>query len=59
MEATTMVLARWYSALLALWGNPWVRGVGLTLYYLAILAGLLILYGKRHFQTPPFVYQGF
>jgi hypothetical protein len=54
-----MVPARWYSALLALWGNPWVRGVGLTLYYVAILAGLLILYGKRHFQTPPFVYQGF
>jgi hypothetical protein len=54
-----MVPAPWYVRLFALWGNPWVRGVGLTLYYLAILTGLVLLYGKRHFETPPFVYQGF
>jgi hypothetical protein len=53
------VIANWYSTLLALAGIPWVRAVALTLYYLAILAGLVFLYGKRHFQTPPFVYQGF
>jgi hypothetical protein len=49
----------WYSTLLALSANPWLRAVLLTLYYLGILAGLLILYGRRHFETPPFVYQGF
>jgi hypothetical protein len=39
--------------------NPWLRALALTLYYVAILAGLVLLYGKRHFVTPPFVYQGF
>jgi hypothetical protein len=51
--------ATWYVTLLGWWANPWVRGTGLTLYYLAILAGLVFLYGKRHFETPAFVYQGF
>jgi hypothetical protein len=31
----------------------------LTLYYLAIIVGLIILYGNGDFSTPPFVYQGF
>jgi hypothetical protein len=29
------------------------------LYYLLIVAGLLVLYGKGNFSTSPFVYQGF
>ena len=39
--------------------NPWLRALALTVYYLAIIAGLLFLYGQKHFETPPFVYQGF
>ncbi|HJT75804.1 MAG TPA: teichoic acid D-Ala incorporation-associated protein DltX [Gemmataceae bacterium] len=39
--------------------NPWLRALALTAYYVAILAGLLFLYGQKHFETPPFVYQGF
>jgi hypothetical protein len=39
--------------------NPRFRFVVLTLYYLAILLGLLYLYGKGDFSTPPFIYQGF
>ncbi len=31
----------------------------LVLFYLLIIGGLLILYGKGNFSTPPFVYQGF
>jgi hypothetical protein len=28
-------------------------------YYLAILLGLLLLYGRGDFSTPGFIYQGF
>ena len=35
------------------------RGIGLTLYYLAIIAGLVLLYGRGDFSMPSFVYQGF
>jgi hypothetical protein len=30
-----------------------------TLYYLAIVAGLIVLYGTGDFSPPAFVYQGF
>jgi hypothetical protein len=50
---------RWYPPLAAVWANPRLRALALTLYYLAILLGLLWLYGKRHFATPPFIYQDF
>ena len=39
--------------------RPRVRFVVLTAYYLAILAGLVALYGKGDFSTPPFIYQNF
>ncbi len=39
--------------------NMMLRTLLLVLYYLLIIAGLLILYGKGDFSTPPFVYQGF
>jgi len=39
--------------------SPWGRAILLTLYYLAILLGLVLMYGKGDFSTPPFVYQGF
>jgi D-Ala-teichoic acid biosynthesis protein len=39
--------------------QPWVRFVALTIYYLGILVGLIALYGKGDFSTPPFIYQNF
>ena len=44
---------------MALYANPWARVTVLTLYYLAILLGLVLMYGKGDFSTPPFIYQGF
>ena len=31
----------------------------LIVYYLLIVVGLLVLYGRGNFSTSPFVYQGF
>lgn len=39
--------------------RPTVRIGLLTLYYLSILVGLIVLYGRGDFSTPSFVYQGF
>jgi len=39
--------------------NPWVRVILLTLYYFAIIAALIVMYGKGNFTPPDFVYQGF
>jgi hypothetical protein len=36
-----------------------LRRAWLILYYLAIIAGLIAIYGRGNFSTPPFVYQGF
>lgn len=46
-------------ALRAFAGHPLVRGAALLFYYLAILAGLVVIYGKGDFSTPKFIYQGF
>ena len=39
--------------------HPRTRLVLLTLYYLAIIAALIALYGRGDFSTPAFVYQEF
>lgn len=39
--------------------RPRARFVALTIYYLVILVGLMLLYGKGDFSTPPFIYQNF
>jgi len=39
--------------------SPKVRLVALTAYYLSIIIGLVVLYGRGDFSTPTFVYQGF
>ncbi len=49
----------WTTSIAALSANPAARGTALTLYYLAILIGLLLLYGPGDWSTPRFVYQGF
>ena len=40
-------------------GSDLVRGVALTLYYVALIAALILMYGGGHFTPPPFIYQGF
>jgi hypothetical protein len=40
-------------------GHPRVQLIATTLYYLGVIAGLIVLYGRGDFSTPPFVYQGF
>ena len=39
--------------------RPWFRFAALSLYYLAILVALFVLYGKGNFSTPEFIYQNF
>lgn len=39
--------------------HPGARLSLLTLYYLGVIAGLIVLYGRGDFSTPTFVYQGF
>ena len=41
------------------YAKPTTKTILLTLYYLAIIAGLIIMYGKGDFSTPKFIYQGF
>jgi len=53
------MLKRWMPFFTRVLADPRLRAVGLTLYYLSILIGLVLLYGKGDFSTPPFIYQGF
>ena len=53
------MMGRLQALLTGLWSNPLLRAATLTLYYLAILVGLIALYGRGDFSTPSFVYQGF
>lgn len=39
--------------------NVWGRFFLLTIYYFAIIVGLVLMYGKGNFTPPDFVYQGF
>jgi hypothetical protein len=41
------------------WDNDWIRLLVLTAYYLAIIIGLILLYGGNDYTPPPFVYQAF
>ncbi len=53
------MIKSWMPSITALYHNPTLRVIALTLYYLAIILGLILLYGRGDFSTPPFVYQGF
>jgi hypothetical protein len=39
--------------------KPRVRFAILLMYYLGILAALVVRYGQGDFSTPPFIYQNF
>ncbi len=54
-----MWIKRWMHFFTRAYANPTVRTLLLALYYLAIIAGLIAMYGKGNFSTPKFVYQGF
>jgi hypothetical protein len=54
-----MSTKQWTSFFTGLYTNPWVRIISLTLYYVAILVGLILIYGKGNFSAPSFVYQAF
>jgi membrane-bound ClpP family serine protease len=54
-----MLNRHWKPYISSFLSNPWVRGIFLVLYYLAIIVGLILMYGRGNFSTPPFVYQGF
>ncbi len=53
------MLERWTASITGLWTSPTVRIAALTLYYLAVLWSLIVLYGRGDFSTPSFVYQEF
>jgi hypothetical protein len=40
-------------------GHPRTWSILLAVYYFAIIAALILLYGRGDFSTPTFVYQGF
>lgn len=50
---------RWRQSITVACADRRVRAVALTIYYLAILVALLVLYGRGDFSTPSFIYQGF
>ena len=39
--------------------HPILSRVLLGLYYFAVIATLIVMYGRGDFSTPPFVYQAF
>ena len=54
-----MDASRFLQKIAPLRANPWVMGISLTLYYLAIIAALVWMYGQGNFSSPDFIYQGF
>ncbi len=39
--------------------NPGIRLAIRIIWFLAVVLGLVLLYGKGNFSTPAFIYQGF
>ena len=54
-----MSIKRLMRSITDIYTSPLGHGILLTLYYLAIIAGLVLMYGKGDFSTPKFIYQGF
>ena len=50
---------RWMTFITTLYRNPLVQVGVLTMYYLAILGGVLLVSGRAAFTTRGFIYQGF
>ena len=54
-----MSIKRLTTFITTLYANPWGRVFLLTMYYFAIILGLVLMYGEGDFTPPDFVYQGF
>jgi hypothetical protein len=54
-----MHMRLWTRFITTLRSSEWIRTAAWMLFYLAIIAGLIVMYGKGDFSTPHFVYQGF
>lgn len=54
-----MWIARWMRYFTERSHSPWLRILLLTVYYLLIIVGLVLLYGKGNLTPTEFVYQGF
>ncbi len=52
-------LERLHSDVVSLLKRQSIATLLLTLYYLAVIIGLIVLYGRGDFSTPSFVYQAF
>jgi hypothetical protein len=39
--------------------HPQTQVIATTIYYLAIITALFVMYGRGNFETPEFVYQEF
>jgi hypothetical protein len=39
--------------------RAWLWRLLLIVYYLGVIAGLIAMYGRGDFSTPPFIYQAF
>lgn len=54
-----MWIKGWIRSITTSFRSPVWRVVLLTLYYVMIIAALVVLYGKGDFSSGGFVYQGF
>ena len=54
-----MSIKRLTRSIMASFTSPMGRALLLLLYYLAIIAGLVLLYGRGNFTAPKFIYQEF
>jgi hypothetical protein len=49
----------WMPFITTLSTNLWIKRIALTLLYILIMIGLIVMYGKGDFSMPAFIYQGF
>lgn len=54
-----MLTRPWMLFFITHFNKPVVKALLLFLFYLVIIAGLILLYGKGDFSAPPYIYQGF
>jgi len=54
-----MSIKRLMQFITGIYHNPWGRLILLSIYYFAIIFGLVVMYGKGNLSAPKFVYQGF
>jgi hypothetical protein len=53
------MIKRWMAFFTGLYRSPWGHTLLLAIFYLAIIAGLVMMYGRGDFVPHEFIYQGF